>query len=602
MTDSSASPETTTEPIGGTPPHPWHWAREHLFSSPPSTVLTLCSLAIVTAFARGMIGFIVAGTRRWESVAANLRLMMTRAYPPDRYLRVWVAVGLVVALTGLSMGVWRAAGRIGLRRLIAFSIGTGAAAAGIGMVSTGIVPLWWSVGLAVGGAAMAAGGWVVRHRAQDRLDDSGIPVLGVVSAIVVLLLIGLWTVPFGQHGFAASELLPARPGTVALTTRLPWTILAGVLLGSYLLGRWLRDRINLRPALIGGWVLSMPVITLVVLRAPDLTGWQGTRDIGTYTIAAIGGSLLLTAVVTRPGAAAARVAIVAGAIVVVFWPGALPMIVRLPSALFGVFTVTAPSFEGQSRRRARYCGLWVITLTLLAFLVAMGGVPSSIGFQSTSYLGGLTLTLVLAVTGILISFPLGLVLALARTSSMPVFRMLAVAFIELARGIPFLVVLLVADRLLRVLLPQILTLDDVVIAIVATGLYFSAYMAENLRGGLQAIPIGQYEAARSLGLGPLQTTAFIVLPQAVRAVVPTLVGQAITIFKETSLIAIIGLWDLLYIGAKVVPQQSAFLGALRENLLFVAAVYWVFTFSFSRASLRIERKMGLGEGSHYGAL
>ncbi len=131
-------------------------------------------------------------------------------------------------------------------------------------------------------------------------------------------------------------------------------------------------------------------------------------------------------------------------------------------------------------------------------------------------------------------------------------------------------------------------------AVAATTFFSAAYLAENVRGGLQAIPKGQYEASKALGMTTFQTTVFIVLPQALRAVVPALVGQTIAIFKDTSLVAIIGLFDLLFIGSKVVPAQTAFLGLLKENLLFVAAVYWIFTFSFSRASVRLEKKLGLG--------
>jgi general L-amino acid transport system permease protein len=135
----------------------------------------------------------------------------------------------------------------------------------------------------------------------------------------------------------------------------------------------------------------------------------------------------------------------------------------------------------------------------------------------------------------------------------------------------------------------------VVKAIVAIALFSAAYLAENVRGGLQSIPKGQYEAAKAMGLSTVQTTVFITLPQALRSVIPAIVGQVISLFKDTSLVAIIGLADFLRVARDIVPNQPASLGSLQESLLFAMAIYWVFTFNVSRASLRLERKLGVGE-------
>jgi general L-amino acid transport system permease protein len=126
----------------------------------------------------------------------------------------------------------------------------------------------------------------------------------------------------------------------------------------------------------------------------------------------------------------------------------------------------------------------------------------------------------------------------------------------------------------------------------------AAYLAENVRGGLQAIPRGQYEASMAMGLTTTQTTVFITMPQALKAVIPALVGQVIATFKDTSLVTIVGLFDFLHIARMVIPAQTqpfAFLGSIKETLLFAAVVYWIFTFSFSRISLRLEKKLGVGE-------
>jgi general L-amino acid transport system permease protein len=178
---------------------------------------------------------------------------------------------------------------------------------------------------------------------------------------------------------------------------------------------------------------------------------------------------------------------------------------------------------------------------------------------------------------------------------MPIFRMISTVYIELVRGIPLITVLIFFDLILVLFLPPEVEFDSVVLAILGMTMFSGAYMAENIRGGLQSIPKGQYEASKAMGLSTLQMTVFIVLPQALRAVIPALVGQTIAVFKDTSLVAIIGLFDFLFIADKVVGAQTIFLGIKMENIVFIAVVYWMFTFSFSRASMRLEKKVGLGE-------
>jgi general L-amino acid transport system permease protein len=228
------------------------------------------------------------------------------------------------------------------------------------------------------------------------------------------------------------------------------------------------------------------------------------------------------------------------------------------------------------------------------FIIVTNG-ATTVPVPGDSFLGGLSLTFVVAIFGILLSFPIGVVMALGRTSSMPIFRVLSTIYIEVVRGIPFITVLIFFSIILPLFLPAEVDLDEIVVAIIATTLFSGAYMAENVRGGLQAIRKGQYEAADALGMSTVQTTSFIVLPQALRTVIPPLVGQAIGMFKDTSLLAIIGLFDFLRIANSVIPNQTEFLGAKREALLFISLIYWIFTFSLSRASLRLEKKLGVGE-------
>ncbi|NJN94533.1 MAG: ABC transporter permease subunit [Anaerolineales bacterium] len=169
-----------------------------------------------------------------------------------------------------------------------------------------------------------------------------------------------------------------------------------------------------------------------------------------------------------------------------------------------------------------------------------------------------------------------------------------IAYIEIIRGVPFITVLFMAQVMLPIFLPKGLEIDNLLRVIVGTILFSAAYLAENVRGGLQAIPRGQYEAASAIGLSTAQSMRLIILPQALRAVIPALVGQFISLFKDTSLIAIVGLFELLGI-AQIVVAQPEWFGLQRETFVFVALVYWICAFSMSSASRNLERKLGVGK-------
>ncbi len=212
--------------------------------------------------------------------------------------------------------------------------------------------------------------------------------------------------------------------------------------------------------------------------------------------------------------------------------------------------------------------------------------------------GGFMLTLILT-TGLVPSFPLGIALALGRRSKLPAIKYFSIGFIEVVRGAPLITWLFIASLLLPLLLDVSATsLPAVLRAYVAITLFSAAYMAENVRGGLQAVPRGQTEAAQALGLSAWQTTSLIVLPQALRAVIPAIVGQAIGLFKDTSLVFIVGLSDFFNV-ANIVANQPESLqvpGGIRLELsLFLALIYWYFAFRMSLASRQLEKQLGLGE-------
>ncbi|WP_067839944.1 amino acid ABC transporter permease [Amphibacillus sediminis] len=234
---------------------------------------------------------------------------------------------------------------------------------------------------------------------------------------------------------------------------------------------------------------------------------------------------------------------------------------------------------------------WALSIPLILFFIQGFGILPAI---RTNVWNGLMLTLLIAVFAILVSFPIGILLALGRTSHLPVIKYFCIAYIELIRGIPLITIFFMAQVLLPLFLPTGLTIDNVIRVMLGATLFTSAYMAENVRGGLQSIPNGQYEAAKAIGLNPVQTTFFIILPQALRAIIPTIVGQSIAMFKDTSLVAIVGLVDLLGI-AQSVKSNPEFLGRHMEVYVFVAFVYWVIAYSMSYSSRRIEKSLGIGE-------
>lgn len=237
-------------------------------------------------------------------------------------------------------------------------------------------------------------------------------------------------------------------------------------------------------------------------------------------------------------------------------------------------------------------GLWMpIFILLLTGIGPEGGFLPQVG---TNLWGGLLLTMLLTVIGIVASFPIGVLLALGRRSQLPVVRGFCVAYIEIVRGVPLITILFMAQLMLPLFLPSNIVLDRVLRAQVGIILFSAAYLAENVRGGLQAIPKGQYEAAYALGLNGFQTTWLIILPQALRLVIPVLVGQFISLFKDTSLVAIVGLFDLLGI-AKTIIAQPEFLGLQREVYAFISIFYWGISYGMSYISQKIEEAAGLGK-------
>jgi len=229
--------------------------------------------------------------------------------------------------------------------------------------------------------------------------------------------------------------------------------------------------------------------------------------------------------------------------------------------------------------------IWVLALFIMGLLMK-GGLLGLIPVESTNW-SGLPLTLLLSFFGILASYPLGVLLALGRQSTMPVIRSFSIVYIELIRGVPLITMLFMSSVMFPLFLPEGVTIDKVLRAQMAIIIFTAAYVAEVVRGGLQAIDKGQEEAAESLGLNYFQKMRLIILPQALKIVIPPTVGVLISAFKDTSLVVIIALYDMLNTTKSIlsVPEWTGF---STEAYIFIASIYFAFCFSMSQYSRHIE--------------
>jgi general L-amino acid transport system permease protein len=249
-----------------------------------------------------------------------------------------------------------------------------------------------------------------------------------------------------------------------------------------------------------------------------------------------------------------------------------------------------PLLLPKAGRKALNAILFFGVFPVIAYFLLAGGM--GLAEVETPLWGGLMITLIISFVGIAVSLPLGIILALGRRSNMPIIKMLSVGFIELIRGVPLVTVLFMASVMLPLFLPPGVTFDKLLRALIGVALFASAYMAEIVRGGLQAIPKGQYEGADSLGLGYWQKMGLIVLPQALKMVIPNIVSSFISLLKDTSLVYIIGMFDLLGVVRQNFSDANwASAQTPRTGLIFAAFVFWIICFSMSRYSQSVERRL-----------
>jgi general L-amino acid transport system permease protein len=338
---------------------------------------------------------------------------------------------------------------------------------------------------------------------------------------------------------------------------------------------WARKNLFATPL---DYFLSLSVIVLVFWALPPILNWLifDASFIGTTR-----------ADCTGEGACWVFVSARLSQFVYGFYPDEQIWRVNLTGSIF-FLSVLPLMFQKFSFKKPIIVFLLTI-FPVFAFVMLVGGY---FGLEpvETSKFGGLMLTLVIAVVGIVGSLPLGIILALGRRSSMPVVQKICVTFIELWRGVPLITVLFMASVMLPLFLPQGMNFDKLMRALIGVMLFSAAYMAEVVRGGLQAIPNSQYEAASALGLGYWQSMIFVVLPQALKKVIPGIVNSFISLFKDTTLVLIIGMFDLLGM-IQTVSTDPEWLGYSMEGYVFAGAVFWIFCFTMSKYSQKLERQL-----------
>lgn len=354
---------------------------------------------------------------------------------------------------------------------------------------------------------------------------------------------------------------------------------------------WMRTNLF---ATIPDTVLTLAAILLLVWALPPLFNWAFVQAVWTGSDRSVCATTVQGGI--QPDGWAGACWAFVGSKFEQFMFGRYPVAERWRVIAVAIVFVAllAPLLIPRAPNKPANAVLLFLVFPVFSFVMLLGG-WFGLPFVETPLWGGLMVTLVLSFVGIAVSLPFGIVLALGRRSKMPVIKMVCVIFIETIRGVPLVTVLFMASVMLPLFLPPGVTFDKLLRALIGVSLFASAYMAEVIRGGLQAIPKGQYEGADSLGLGFWQKTRLIILPQALKLVIPGIVNSFIGLFKDTSLVYIIGMFDLLGVVRQnfsdpswASPQTPA------TGLVFAAFVFWIFCFSMSRYSLFMERRLDTG--------
>ena len=589
------------------------WLRENLFSSTGSAILTFVSIGALIGLFRSIIGFFISPEREWTAITYNLRLYMVQAYPESDFIRVWITIGLVMGLLGLTWGFNSVNEKSSLKStgttlMKVFSslfllVLIAPTSVVIDKVE-GTVAEVFQQELRIYLLAVLAGLILVSYFIRTTLGSQEVSKDYLNIGYVGLLVVSIWLIKVPTVTFDSSNVRiepdPLLP--LAASTKNPWTALYLLLVVTFFIGRYLNSKnlTSFKRILPVSWLLTPLVVVTWIYRKPDFTLSQITTvDLPVILGFSAIGYLVINYLNSEKLMQYQRY-FVYGSLIIAVVVFSLPVLRQLKLLFFLLWILisVAPTIANSKESARSLFIVWSVAITILILLMRGGTSETLIVVPGSSIYGGFALTWVLAFFGIAISFPFGVMLALGRTSSLPIIRIICTAIIELVRSVPFITWLFFGSVMLTFFLPAGVEFDEVVRAVVVTSIFSAAYLAENVRGGLQSISKGQFEAADAVGLSTLQRISLIVMPQALRAVIPPIVSQVISLFKDTSLVAIVGLFDLLYIGSKVIPNQSQganFLGTIQENILFCAIFYWIFTYSFARRSMKIEKRLGLGE-------
>lgn len=333
----------------------------------------------------------------------------------------------------------------------------------------------------------------------------------------------------------------------------------------YLVGQYPRDEI---------WRVGLSLSLISLMAGVSWGVWR--RSIQTFALLMVFGLMALAAAPDQSGSLTTthRILLVMNAVVIVL----------------SYLLVRRIKLKG-----AIVLGGWLLLFVLIPVLLSGFSQAEFLPKVETSSWGGLMVTLLLAIGGILISFPIGVLLALGRRSSLPILSGFSTILIEAVRGVPLVSILFMSSIILALFLPPEVRIDRLVRALLGMALFSAAYTAENVRGGLQSIPQGQYEAAKAVGLNGFQTTIFIILPQALRIVIPAIVGQFISLFKDTTLAVIVAINELLNIGKSILQSDPEYIGLQAEVYIFIAVIFWIFSYLMSFASRQLETALGVGK-------
>ena len=538
---------------------------------------------------------------------------MVQAYPESDFIRVWITIGLVMGLLGLTWGFNSVNEKSSLKStgttlMKVFSslfllVLIAPTSVVIDKVEGTVVEVFQQE-LRIYLLAVLAGLILVSYFIRTKLASQEVSKDYLNIGYVGLLVVSIWLIKVPTVTFDSSNVRiepdPLLP--LAASTKNPWTALYLLLVVTFFIGRYLNSKnlTSFKRILPVSWLLTPLVVVTWIYRKPDFTLSQITTvDLPVILGFSAIGYLVINYLNSEKLMQYQRY-FVYGSLIIAVVVFSLPVLRQLKLLFFLLWILisVAPTIANSKESARSLFIVWSVAITILILLMRGGTSETLIVVPGSSIYGGFALTWVLAFFGIAISFPFGVMLALGRTSSLPIIRIICTAIIELVRSVPFITWLFFGSVMLTFFLPAGVEFDEVVRAVVVTSIFSAAYLAENVRGGLQSISKGQFEAADAVGLSTLQRISLIVMPQALRAVIPPIVSQVISLFKDTSLVAIVGLFDLLYIGSKVIPNQSQganFLGTIQENILFCAIFYWIFTYSFARRSMKIEKRLGLGE-------